>query len=123
MIFESLATILFVTSSTIVLPARGEHLSLGSLALPVSSGCGSTTGWLFDTNNHINVTTGARSFLVHIPAAYDADTPHAVVLSFHGYKGNDTQQELVSGFSEKGLRLNGKVRAINRCLNRLSTYL
>jgi hypothetical protein len=123
MIFDSLATILFVATSTIALPAHSEHLSLGTSASPVSSGCGSTTAWLFDTNNHITVTTGARSFLVHIPVAYDANTPHAVVFSFHGYKGNGLQQELISGFSEKGLRLNGKVRVIDRCPNWLLTYL
>ncbi|KAF7343378.1 hypothetical protein MVEN_01770100 [Mycena venus] len=34
--------------------------------------------------------------------------PHALVVSFHGFKANDKKQEKISGFSEKGLTLNGK---------------
>jgi hypothetical protein len=76
-----------------------------------TSGCGFTPVWQFDAHNHANITTGDRSFLVHIPASYDPTTPHAVVLSFHGYKGNDLKQEKISEFSEKGIKLNGKVMA------------
>jgi poly(3-hydroxybutyrate) depolymerase len=114
MILGSLATVLFVTSSVSGLPSRYEDLSRRSAdmsASSASSGCGSTTAWQFDADNHSNVTMEDRSFLVHIPAAYNANTPHAVVLSFHGFQEDDLNQEMISGLSEKGLKLNGKVRA------------
>lgn len=57
----------------------------------------------------MNVTVGDRSFLVHIPSSYNANTPHAMVVSYHGFKDNDVKQEAITGFSEKGLTLNGKV--------------
>jgi hypothetical protein len=66
----------------------------------------------------VNVTTGDRSFRVHIPVSYDASTPHAMVLSFHGFKRNDVNQEKISGFSDKGIKLNGKVR-VDRSLSAL----
>ena len=113
MILGSLATVLFVASSVSGLPPRYEDLSRRSAdmsASAASSGCGSATAWQFDTSNHANVTMEDRSFLVHIPAAYNANTPHAVVLSFHGFQEDDLNQEMISGLSEKGLKLNGKVR-------------
>jgi hypothetical protein len=111
MIFSSLATILFVAGSVSGLPAHYEHSSRRSGDTLASAGCGSASAWYFDANNHANVTIVDRSFLVHIPAAYDMNTPHAVVLSFHGFKQDDLEQEKISGFSERGLKLNGKVRA------------
>jgi hypothetical protein len=75
-----------------------------------SSGCGSPSPWKFDSTHHSNRTIGDRSFYVHIPASYDQNVPHAVVLSFHGFKGDDVQQEKISGFSAHGLKINGQVR-------------
>jgi hypothetical protein len=51
------------------------------------------------------------SFYVHIPASYNPNVPHAVVLSFHGFKEDDVQQEEISGFSQSGLEINDRVRA------------
>jgi hypothetical protein len=33
-----------------------------------------------------------------------------MVLSYHGYGDNDAFQELITGFSEPGVQINGKVR-------------
>jgi hypothetical protein len=74
-----------------------------------TAGCSQASTWEFDSDNHANVTMGDRSFLVHIPANYNPTTPHALVVSFHGFKGNDKKQEKITGLSEKGLTLNGKV--------------
>ena len=114
MIFNSWATILSVTTYLSGLPAQLEISDGGisyTTASKATSGCGLAPTWDFDEDNHANITIGDRSFLVHIPAAYDATSPHAVVLSFHGFKRNDLKQEKVSGLSEKGLKLNGKVWA------------
>ncbi|KAJ7722057.1 hypothetical protein DFH07DRAFT_972068 [Mycena maculata] len=85
---------LLFLSPILVLSARG-------------AGCGSATPWTFDGSNHANQTVGNRTFLVHIPAAYNATTAHPVVLSFHGY-GEDAQiQENITGFSKKGISIDG----------------
>jgi len=73
-----------------------------------TGGCSATSSWQFDSTNHANITSGDRSFLVHLPANYDPKTPHALVVSFHGFKANGKKQELITGLSEKGLTLNGK---------------
>ncbi|KAK7042493.1 Alpha/Beta hydrolase protein [Favolaschia claudopus] len=73
-----------------------------------TAGCTQPSIWLFDDTHHANITMGDRSFLVHIPANYDPLTPHALVVSFHGFRTNARKQEEISGFSEKGLTLNGK---------------
>ncbi|KAJ6464168.1 alpha/beta-hydrolase [Mycena vitilis] len=72
-----------------------------------TAGCSGTSNWQFDDTNHANVTMGDRSFLVHLPANYNPSIPHALVVSYHGFKGNDKKQEKITGLSEKGLTLNG----------------
>ncbi|KAF7977237.1 hypothetical protein HWV62_4341 [Athelia sp. TMB] len=74
---------------------------------PGASGCGSNSSWTPDETGHVNVTMGERSFLVHVPATYDASRAHPLVLSFHGFKANDVKQEEITGFSAKGLTING----------------
>ncbi|KAJ6631345.1 Alpha/Beta hydrolase protein [Mycena sp. CBHHK59/15] len=69
--------------------------------------CGSMA-WTFDSNNHLNQTIGNRSFLVHIPAKYDPNTTHAVVLSFHGYGADDREQEEITGLSKDGNLIDNK---------------
>jgi len=108
MIFDVFPAILSVATYLSGLPAHLEYLNYKSSDTTASSGCGSAPTWQFDANNHVNVTTGDRSFRVHIPVSYDASTPHAMVLSFHGFKRNDVNQEKISGFSDKGIKLNGK---------------
>ncbi len=40
-----------------------------------------------------------RSFWVHVPSSYDPERPTPVVLDFHGYSSNATQQALWSGMN------------------------
>ncbi|KAJ6534018.1 alpha/beta-hydrolase [Mycena vulgaris] len=77
-------------------------------ALVAAAGCASSTSWTFDSTNHSNQTIGDRSFLVHIPANYNPQTEHAVVLSFHGYGASDAKQEKITGFSKAGNLIDGK---------------
>jgi hypothetical protein len=79
---------------------------------PSISHCGKPSPWQFDSTHHSNQTLGDRSFYVHIPANYNPDTPHAVVLSYHGYKSDDLQQEKCSGFSQAGLKINNVVSVV-----------
>lgn len=72
----------------------------------LSSGCGAPSPWKFDSTQHSNQSIKDRSFYVHIPAAYNPNVAHAVVLSFHGFKGDDVSQEEISGFSQQGLKIN-----------------
>lgn len=72
-----------------------------------TTGCGSTNAWTPDETGHVNVTMGDRSFLVHLPATYDASRAHPLVLSFHGFKANDVKQEEITGFSAPGTMING----------------
>nr|GAT52889.1 predicted protein [Mycena chlorophos] len=69
----------------------------------------------FSSTNHANLTLalspslgGNRTFLVHLPQNYYASTPHALVLSFHGFKSAALKQESITGFSEPGVLINGK---------------
>ena len=109
MIFNFVPTVLSVATYLPGLPVHLDYSNSKSTDPTVSSGCGLAPPWNFDAHNRANVTMGDRSFLVHIPASYDSTTPHAMVLSFHGFKRNDVNQEKISGFSDKGIELNGKV--------------
>ncbi|KAJ7286859.1 hypothetical protein C8J57DRAFT_1495353 [Mycena rebaudengoi] len=77
------------------------------LASSLPAGCGATS-WAFDSTNNANQTVGDRSFLVHIPADYDANTTHPVVLSFHGYGEDDKAQERSTGLSNEGYLIDKK---------------
>ncbi|KAF8583637.1 carbohydrate esterase family 1 protein [Ramaria rubella] len=70
--------------------------------------CGIPSPWTFNSTNHSNQTIGDHSFLVHIPAGYNASAAHALVLSYHGNNDTEVHQELISGFSEEGILINGK---------------
>lgn len=126
MLFLAVLAILATLDCVAGLPLRRQHahhayLSRQLIATNTSSigendtsgnattGCGLTPSWKFDDTNHVNMTMGDRSFLVHIPANYDVNTPHPMVLSFHGFKDNDLKQEEITGLSQKGLTLNNKV--------------
>ncbi len=60
-------------------------LSLGSILSSVqaesSVGCGAVPP---DVLNTVEVGGRTRSFILALPDAYDADTPHALVFAFHG---------------------------------------
>jgi hypothetical protein len=87
-------------------------IAVNSLAQP-SSGCSGTSTWKFDSTHHSNRTIGNRSFYVHIPPNYKSNVAHAVVLSFHGYKNSALKQEKISGLSNRGLTINGKVGLVS----------
>ena len=80
----------------------------GSPSAPTtgSAGCNSTSQWAFDDTGHANVTMGNRTFYIHAPANYDNNRAHAVVLSYHGYSMNETNQELITGLSQAGIWIN-----------------
>lgn len=42
-----------------------------------------------------------RTFRVHVPDSYDPTVPMPVVLNFHGYSSNASQQELLSGMLDE----------------------
>jgi polyhydroxybutyrate depolymerase len=42
-----------------------------------------------------------RHYLLHVPASYQAGTPAPLVINFHGYGSNATQEEALSGMSRK----------------------
>jgi len=109
MIFNFLTTVLSITTYLSGQPAHLEYSNRKNAGTTISSGCGLAPTWKFDANNRANVTMDNRSFLVHIPVSYDATTPHAMVLSFHGFKRDNVNQEKISGFSGEGIKLNGKV--------------
>ncbi|KII85704.1 carbohydrate esterase family 1 protein [Plicaturopsis crispa FD-325 SS-3] len=83
-------------------------LGVAHTASAASSGCGSQSSWVFDGTGHANRQIGDRTYLVHIPDDYNSSVAHAVVLSFHGAGGTSAKQELISGFSEPGTKLNNK---------------
>ncbi|KAJ7056885.1 hypothetical protein C8F01DRAFT_337612 [Mycena amicta] len=86
---------------------------------PTTTGCSasSTSKFLakFSSTNYANITLalspelgGNRALLVHLPAAYNPSTPHALVVSFHGFKSNALKQERITGLFEAGVLINGK---------------
>ncbi len=95
---------------TILYMATVALINIPQTADPLTSGCGVSSPWKFDSTYHSNRTLGDRSFYVHIPESYNSNFPHAVVLSFHGNTKNDSQQERISGFSQHGLTINNRVR-------------
>jgi polyhydroxybutyrate depolymerase len=42
-----------------------------------------------------------RTFFVHVPTSHDPETPTPVVLSFHGFNSNATQQQLLARMNDK----------------------
>ena len=45
-----------------------------------------------------------RHYLLHVPPTYQADTPTPLVINFHGYGSNSTQEEALSDMSRKADR-------------------
>ncbi|KAJ7491682.1 alpha/beta-hydrolase [Mycena galericulata] len=114
MLFISLLALFLVSANGLPCRRAQDASTLAAGPSPsqppgnATAGCSQVSSWQFDDTDHANITMGDRSFLVHIPADYNPTTPHALVVSFHGFKANDKKQELITGFSEKGLTLNGR---------------
>lgn len=82
--------------------------SFWTASVLASSGCGVTSlSWKFTSDGHSNQTVGGRAFWVHLPTDYDSNTAAPLVLSYHGYGVSQTTQEMISGFSDPGLVING----------------
>lgn len=95
----SLAVLTTLFTTTLAIGPRAS-------ADPCSSTNPST--WTFDLNGHYTHTLpNNRTFLVHVPANFKPTTAHALVLSFHGNGGTSSKQETVTGFSDKGLLIDG----------------
>ncbi|KAK4686350.1 polyhydroxybutyrate depolymerase, partial [Tremellales sp. Uapishka_1] len=58
------------------------------------------------TSRNITLASG-RTYLLHVPADYNASCSHPLVLSFHGADGTSTKQERLSQLSTDGLKIGG----------------
>lgn len=82
--------------------AGAEPDSPGVAAVAGSPGCGKPLA----ANMAVGKTTtravasggSNRSYLLHVPASYDAGKPAPVVLNFHGFGGKPEQQNAISAF-------------------------
>lgn len=63
-----------------------------------SAGCNAALSIIPGTTSNIEIQSGniQRSFLLYLPPSYSNTNPHALILSFHGYAGNDLVQERIS---------------------------
>ena len=70
--------------------------------MTLGSGCGKVlaTDLVGGKTTTRTITSGGngRSYLVHVPANYDAARPAPMVLNFHGFGSNPEQQNAVSAF-------------------------
>ncbi|KZP05254.1 carbohydrate esterase family 1 protein, partial [Athelia psychrophila] len=95
------------TGAAVSSPSPTAPSGTGPNAPPTGSpGCNATSQWVFDDTGHMNVTMANRTYYVHAPANYDNNRAHSVVLSYHGYSMNETDQEFITGLSAPGILLN-----------------
>ncbi|KAG9022573.1 hypothetical protein FRB95_014581 [Tulasnella sp. JGI-2019a] len=73
-----------------------------------SPGCGLNTITFNSAGHATRTLAGNRTYLLHIPTNYNAESAHAVVLSFHGYDGASSTQETLSQFSNRGVLINDR---------------
>ncbi|KZP25504.1 carbohydrate esterase family 1 protein [Athelia psychrophila] len=66
------------------------------------------TPWSFNNTGHYTRSLNGRSYLVHIPAAYNVSVAHPTVFSFHAFAQDPQNQELISGFSDPDLSINSQ---------------
>ncbi|KAI4833541.1 hypothetical protein E4T44_09356, partial [Aureobasidium sp. EXF-8845] len=79
-----------------------------ALSVP-SSGCGNPLSSQLarggaDRTNTLSFTTSGgvvRSYLLHIPSSYDANTPAPFAFSFHGRGASPQEEESISGLSNE----------------------
>ena len=58
---------------------------------------------------YIEVEGLDRKYNVHLPKGYDPDTPHSLVLNFHGYNGNAEEEELITSEMSVHADMNGYI--------------
>ena len=73
-------------------PIRGNPATSAPPLLPTIAG---------SYDESITSSGITRHFRVHVPASYAGTAPVPLIFNFHGYQSNSTQQELLSGMSEK----------------------
>lgn len=95
-----LATVIIFVSP--VQAGAAEDISLNVAPLAINSGCGKpiAADLVFGKTTSRTIASGGsnRSYLVHVPANYQANRPTPVVLNFHGFGGSPEQQNAISGF-------------------------
>jgi polyhydroxybutyrate depolymerase len=100
-VFVHLAAAIIVCSVPL-LAGGAEPISTDVAPVNWASGCGKTlaANLVVGKTTIRTITSGGnnRSYLVHVPANYDATKPAPVVLNFHGFGSNPEQQNAVSAF-------------------------
>jgi polyhydroxybutyrate depolymerase len=91
-----------IVCSVPLLAAADDTASAGVTSVIGAAGCGKPPAADLaggkTTNRAIASGGGNRSYLLHVPANYDAGKPWPLVLNFHGLGGNPEQQNAVSAF-------------------------
>ena len=70
--------------------AAGSGTGTGGAAMP-SAGCGTTPTTTAETTFMIDVAGTSRSYIVTLPANYNASQPHPLVFTWHGRTGTAMQ--------------------------------
>jgi polyhydroxybutyrate depolymerase len=100
-IFAHFATAILICSAPLLVRAA-EPVSPDAVSANGSSGCGKplAASLVAGQTASRNIASGGsnRSYLVHVPASYDATKPTPVVLNFHGFGSNPKQQNDLSAF-------------------------
>jgi len=91
-----------IVCSFALLAGGAEPASPGLAPVSGGSGCGKSLAAdlaVGKTTTRAIASGGSnRSYVLHVPAIYDAGKPAPVVLNFHGFGGNAAQQNDISGF-------------------------
>jgi polyhydroxybutyrate depolymerase len=91
-----------LTCSSALLARQTERIGPGTAPAMGSAGCARALGANLTVGNTATrtITSGGskRSYLVHVPANYDATRPAPVVLNFHGFGSNPEKQNALSAF-------------------------
>ena len=86
-----LAIVQAACSRATLYAVTGETPDAASDGVP-SAGCASPALPAGDTTRTLQVGTASRTYLLHLPAAYDGKKPVPLVLDFHGIGGTGTTE-------------------------------
>ena len=99
----ALCALLAASCSSSPAPPSGTPLPEATIVTtPISSaGCGKPVSTPPGMSVYETIFSGGltRTYLLHVPSGYQANSSEAVVLSFHGHSSNAFQQERRSGMS------------------------
>jgi len=91
-----------VICSSALLANQSEPVAPGAAPATGSAGCGKALAANLAVGNTVtrSISSGGskRSYLVHVPAKYDATKPAPLVLNFHGFGSNPEKQNALSAF-------------------------